>query len=908
VSAAEKKEEEREIIPASRGSGDGDGDNAGGEEAADDAAAGAGAPRSAPRKRTRGKSKSSGVGSVEKKSPSAKKKRSAAVVKAASDDGGGDSSSDEEEDEEERRRRKAEVRAAEAEALGLIIEEDGTVRRRDDDDRGAAPAPKKKRGRKPKKDSPAKKKSPAASAKKKKSLPAAASGGRKRGRPSSGSGKKSASAAAVGKKPASKGKTPARSSPQAIKADDAEDDASPPSPENKPSKKRRRKLSSEEKGDGNDDGGEDGEAEHETESEDLKEDEGGGEEDAEEGEGDDEADGEGKGEGEAKGPKTKGKGGKKKKRARKSLKADTLAAPPKAQVYYSSDEDARTIYDSDALEAELNQRNNDDNDAQEVYAPLSDPFHFRELFKDPSPELRDMYEERRPIKRRRDAAVRNLDAAKLKLEEAKRELERAEGEAEELEKKLGDVTERARTRELTEPGKWRDMLERLKKYKEEHGDTNVPQAKEFPKGSEMRALANWVSNQKRHYHGSRRGRGVMATDAPHRLRALEEAGFTWTDYEDRWRERYQELVEYKRKNGGSLKMPVKPEFTRLRSWCTTQRAIYSKTKQGVKVYGFSEERINLLREIGFRLDTRPTWDDRFEEFRQHRLRYGHCRPGMYPGDKYHKNLQRWVDDQRACFRKRREGKPHRGLNEERICTFDSIGFCWTRCSCEAAGGYRGTGKRVYTEDDEREPTEEEKKIMLGMTDGGIAEAGAGGGGGGGADFDGNIFQGGGEDEEDKAGAAAFDERDFGRDESGGGIDKFAEREALENGAGDSGAAAPGEEEERGVGAGVNAVVRVAENADGNGGDDYGGNYNSSSGGGGYGGDGNDGGYDRDEDPYRRDGGNYDRGGVDADMVPAAAAAAEEEELPDMPSRYDPALYLVEDDDAAAAAAAFIPSR
>lgn len=70
------------------------------------------------------------------------------------------------------------------------------------------------------------------------------------------------------------------------------------------------------------------------------------------------------------------------------------------------------------------------------------------------------------------------------------------------------------------------------------------------------------------------------------------------------------------------------------------------------------------------------WDVRFAELKKYREKYGDC---LVPS-KYVENpaLGKWVENHRSYYKKFREGKKgSKGLNEERICALEGLGFVWS---------------------------------------------------------------------------------------------------------------------------------------------------------------------------------------------------------------------------------------
>ena len=125
-----------------------------------------------------------------------------------------------------------------------------------------------------------------------------------------------------------------------------------------------------------------------------------------------------------------------------------------------------------------------------------------------------------------------------------------------------------------------------------------------------------------------------------------------------WDERLDELVKYKTEHG-HCNVPKRHE--RLGRWVDTQR---SRRKQGK----LSEVRVKKLDDLGFNWGTArgilPTWDERYEELKHHKLEHGTCNISQSQGP-----LGDWVHNVR---RRRKKGK----ISEEQIQRLDDLGFSW----------------------------------------------------------------------------------------------------------------------------------------------------------------------------------------------------------------------------------------
>ena len=139
-----------------------------------------------------------------------------------------------------------------------------------------------------------------------------------------------------------------------------------------------------------------------------------------------------------------------------------------------------------------------------------------------------------------------------------------------------------------------------------------------------------------------------------------------------WDGRYEELKQYRSKFG-DCNVPQKwGDNPQLGQWVNTQRQQYRLYKEG-KDSCMTEERIKKLNDIGFEWVFNFSWDDRYEELKQYRSKFGDCNVPQKWGD----NLQlgRWVQTQRCQYRLYKEGKAS-SMTEERIEKLNDVGFEW----------------------------------------------------------------------------------------------------------------------------------------------------------------------------------------------------------------------------------------
>ena len=141
-----------------------------------------------------------------------------------------------------------------------------------------------------------------------------------------------------------------------------------------------------------------------------------------------------------------------------------------------------------------------------------------------------------------------------------------------------------------------ESYERLKAYKEENGNCNVPsQWKENTK------LGHWVHTQRTQYRFLQEGKESYMTEE--RIELLESIGFVWNQLEATWFELFDELKAYKNKYGNCNVSRGWKENEKLGRWVNKQRQQYRLLQEGKKSQ-MTEERIKLLDSIGFQWSLR----------------------------------------------------------------------------------------------------------------------------------------------------------------------------------------------------------------------------------------------------------------------------------------------------------------
>jgi len=147
---------------------------------------------------------------------------------------------------------------------------------------------------------------------------------------------------------------------------------------------------------------------------------------------------------------------------------------------------------------------------------------------------------------------------------------------------------------------WDEKLDALKKFKVEHGHTNVP------KNEKCKQIGRWVNNQRQFYR--KRVEGETSSLTEDRIKSLEELGFVWSMkkpvsegrakiLQAQWEQRLQELQEYKQVHG-DCNVPLKGKDRELSKFVMNQRYYYKTILQGEK-NSLTPKRIQDLENIGF---------------------------------------------------------------------------------------------------------------------------------------------------------------------------------------------------------------------------------------------------------------------------------------------------------------------
>jgi hypothetical protein len=144
---------------------------------------------------------------------------------------------------------------------------------------------------------------------------------------------------------------------------------------------------------------------------------------------------------------------------------------------------------------------------------------------------------------------------------------------------------------------WSEKFEELCAFKKNKGHCCVPHT-----FTENPALARWVKRQRYQYKLKNEGKQSTMTDE--RVIALDKNRFIWDSHGAAWLERWNELCDYQKENGGNCNVPSNfPENHQLATWVKCQRRQYKLYWDG-KTSNMTLGRIAELEKLGFEWELR----------------------------------------------------------------------------------------------------------------------------------------------------------------------------------------------------------------------------------------------------------------------------------------------------------------
>jgi hypothetical protein len=202
---------------------------------------------------------------------------------------------------------------------------------------------------------------------------------------------------------------------------------------------------------------------------------------------------------------------------------------------------------------------------------------------------------------------------------------------------------------------WDKMFERLIKYKNEHGNCDVPRRyKKDP------PLGIWVNTQRRLWKAIQIGKTQSTPEYKSRFEKLEKHGFKWEliNRDRSWDEFYNALVQYKKEHGNCDVPRDYENDRRLGKWVHNQRCLWKAIQRGkTKSKPEYESRFEKLEKHGFKwelVNRDRSWDEFYTALVQYKKEHGNCDvPRDYENDR---RLGQWVHTQRCLWKAIQRGK------------------------------------------------------------------------------------------------------------------------------------------------------------------------------------------------------------------------------------------------------------
>ena len=152
-------------------------------------------------------------------------------------------------------------------------------------------------------------------------------------------------------------------------------------------------------------------------------------------------------------------------------------------------------------------------------------------------------------------------------------------------------------------------------------------------------------------------------------------------HEEKWTQRYQELLEFRRENGHSAVPHTYPKNPQLARWIKRQRRQYKLLMDG-QTSTMTAERLDLLNSVDFIWDSHDlNWREKLEALTAFRAEMGHSN---VPSNFRDKKLSTWVKCQRRQYKLFWDSKPS-AMSLERIAALEKVGFEWESRSKKRQG-------------------------------------------------------------------------------------------------------------------------------------------------------------------------------------------------------------------------------
>jgi len=205
---------------------------------------------------------------------------------------------------------------------------------------------------------------------------------------------------------------------------------------------------------------------------------------------------------------------------------------------------------------------------------------------------------------------------------------------------------------------WACRFKELKDHYEKFGNCDVPYSEN------NKALIGWIRQQRHQYRLYCAGEKSFLTGE--RIKALSTLSFFETDVAVhlRWKDRYEELLLYKEKNGNCLVPKSYSPNPSLAHWVENQRKEYRRMIAGQKS-SMTSEKVSALEGIGFVWNPKDyEWEINFNSLRQ-AIKNPPKGKKLQKLSSLNPDLQKWVSKQQAQIVRCMNGRSCK-LPKERI--------------------------------------------------------------------------------------------------------------------------------------------------------------------------------------------------------------------------------------------------
>jgi len=193
---------------------------------------------------------------------------------------------------------------------------------------------------------------------------------------------------------------------------------------------------------------------------------------------------------------------------------------------------------------------------------------------------------------------------------------------------------------------WETMFIALATYKQTHGDCNVSKY-----SKDNLRLGQWCNNLRARYRNN--------TLSPERIKRLENLGFLWDPFSEKWEEMFAELVAYKKAHGDCNVPAVWKDNPSLGMWCYVQRRAYRINK-------LSPDHIKRLEQLGFVWELlEVAWEEMFADLTAYKQAHGDCNVPWEWKD--NPKLAHWCSTQRERYNINK-------LSSDRTKRLEDLGF------------------------------------------------------------------------------------------------------------------------------------------------------------------------------------------------------------------------------------------